>query len=107
MVEDLGGYVRLVGVTISSSEHVDQLIPREELAQLQIARVEADFAAPPRGVFLGLEARRYHFDFDVVEDLSEEGRWQQEEIWETLSVTENCQELEREICTLEELIRQA
>ena len=61
LIEDLGDYVHLVGATTSSGEHVDQLIPREELAQLQVALVEADFAAPPREVFLGLEARRYRF----------------------------------------------
>jgi len=61
LVEDLGGYVRLVGATTRSGEHVDQLIPRDELAQLRIARVKADFTAPAREVFLGLEARRYRF----------------------------------------------
>jgi len=61
LVENLGDYVHLVGATTGSGEHVDQLIPRQELAQLQIARVEADFSAPPRQVFLGLEARRYRF----------------------------------------------
>jgi superfamily II DNA or RNA helicase len=61
LVEDVGDYVHLVGATTGSGEHVDQLIPREELAQLQIALVQADFTAPPREVFLGLEARRYRF----------------------------------------------
>jgi len=61
LIEDLGGYVHLVGATTGSGEHVDQLIPREELAQLQVALVEADFTASPREVFLGLEARRYRF----------------------------------------------
>ncbi len=61
LVEDLGEYVRLAGATTGSGEHVDQLIPREELAQLQVALVETDFTAPPREVFLGLEARRYRF----------------------------------------------
>ena len=61
LIEDMGDYVHLVGATTGSGEHVDQLIPRGELAQLQIARVETDFAAPPREVFLGLEARRYRF----------------------------------------------
>jgi len=46
-------------------------------------------------------------DFDTVEDLSEEERWRQEELWETLSVAENRQELEREIQTLDGLIQQA
>jgi superfamily II DNA or RNA helicase len=48
-----------------------------------------------------------HFDFEVVEDLSEEERWKEEEIWETLSVAENREELEKEISTLEELTRKA
>ena len=61
LVEDFGDYVHLVGATTGSGEHVDQLIPRGELARLQIARVETDFAASPREVFLSLEARRYRF----------------------------------------------
>ena len=61
LVEDLGDYVHLVGATTRSGEHVDQLLPRQELAQLQIARVETDFTALPREVFLALEARRYRF----------------------------------------------
>jgi superfamily II DNA or RNA helicase len=61
LVEYLGDYIHLVGATTRSGEHVDQLIPREELAQLQIARVETDFTATPREVFLALEAHRYRF----------------------------------------------
>jgi len=47
------------------------------------------------------------FDMAVVEDLNEEDRWKQEEIWETLSVAENREELEKEIATIEKLIDQA
>src|SRR4030042_1206289 len=47
------------------------------------------------------------FDLAVVEDLNEEDRWKQEEIWETLSVAENREELEKEIGTIEKLIDQA
>ncbi|HPK06709.1 MAG TPA: DEAD/DEAH box helicase family protein, partial [Aminivibrio sp.] len=47
------------------------------------------------------------FDMDVVEDLNEEDRWKEEEIWETLSVAENREELEREIKIIDELISQA
>ena len=36
-------------------------------------------------------------DFEDYEDLSEEERWEQEEIWETLSVAENREELKKEI----------
>lgn len=47
------------------------------------------------------------FDFDIVEDMSEEERWREEEIWETLSVAENREELEKEIQTINELIEKA
>lgn len=47
------------------------------------------------------------YDFLDDEDLSEEERWQQEEVWETLSVAENRQELEEELRTLASLIEKA
>ena len=47
------------------------------------------------------------FSLDEVEEMSEAERWEQEELWETLSVAENRAELEAEIHTLEELLRQA
>ena len=47
------------------------------------------------------------FDLETVEDMSEAERWQEEEIWETLSVAENREELEREIKIIEGLIDQA
>jgi SNF2 family DNA or RNA helicase len=53
------------------------------------------------------EAAASVFDFAVVEDLSEEERWKQEEIWETLSVAENREELEKEIATINKLIERA
>lgn len=47
------------------------------------------------------------FDLDMAEDMSEEERWEQEELWETLSVAENRYELQREVVTLDGLIHQA
>ena len=47
------------------------------------------------------------FEIEEVEDASEEERWREEEIWETLSVAENREELEREISTIEGLIEKA
>ncbi|KAA3661815.1 MAG: helicase, partial [Calditrichaeota bacterium] len=47
------------------------------------------------------------FDFDSVDEMSEEERWREEEIWETLSVAENREELEKEIRIIEKLISQA
>jgi superfamily II DNA or RNA helicase len=54
----------------------------------------------------GAEERKQtgnNVDFETIDDLSEEERWQEEEIWETLSVAENREELRREIETLETL----
>ena len=39
--------------------------------------------------------------------MSEEERWREEEIWETLSVSENRAELQSEIATIGKLIHQA
>lgn len=46
-------------------------------------------------------------DPDEDEDMDEQERWAQEEVWETLSVAENQDELRAEIETLKDLIRQA
>lgn len=43
------------------------------------------------------------FDFDAVDDMSEEDRWEQEKLWETLSIAENRDELKKEIRTIENL----
>ncbi|MCB2218985.1 MAG: DUF3883 domain-containing protein [Bacteroidetes bacterium] len=44
------------------------------------------------------------FDFDEIDDLDEEDRWEEEEKLIALSASENRQELEKEIDTLKELI---
>ena len=48
-----------------------------------------------------------YFDLETYEDMSEEERWQNEEIWEALSVAENREELKKEIQTIEKLIEMA
>jgi len=47
------------------------------------------------------------FDIETIEDLSEEERWKEEELWETLSVSETREELEKEIHIIDKLIGQA
>ena len=47
------------------------------------------------------------FYFDTVEDMNEEERWKEEEIWETLSVAENREELGKEVKTIDDLIDRA
>ena len=47
------------------------------------------------------------FDFDDIEEMSEEERWKHEEIWEALSVAENREELRNEINILANLSKKA
>jgi len=46
-------------------------------------------------------------DPDAIEDLSEEDRWKEETLWETLSFAENREELKREIGIIDDLINRA
>lgn len=61
LIEPVGDYVRLVGVTTRSRQHIDQLIPRAEFDALSVARESMDFSGDPRHAFLALEAIRYRF----------------------------------------------
>lgn len=47
------------------------------------------------------------FDFETIEDMSENERWEKEQIWETLSLSENKEELQKEIKIISDLIKQA
>jgi superfamily II DNA or RNA helicase len=58
--EDLGDYLRVVGVTIHARGHIDQLIKKSDLPEIEAEKV-MPFGADPRSVFLSLEARRYRF----------------------------------------------
>jgi len=62
LVEPLGDdYVRLVGALLHSQTHIDQVLPVQEAAQLHPLRLQQEFSAAPRDVFLALEARRYRY----------------------------------------------
>ena len=54
-----GRYVRLVASTVPSNEHIDQMIPVDDLAGISIRSIATDFTGEAWKVFLALEARRY------------------------------------------------
>lgn len=60
-VEDLGDYVRIVGVMTKSRAHVDQVLPKAEIGQIAGGEIKPLFSASPRSFFLALEAHRYRF----------------------------------------------
>ncbi|NPV45157.1 MAG: DUF3883 domain-containing protein [Firmicutes bacterium] len=52
-------------------------------------------------------SRIKRIDFEDIEDMDEENRWKAEEMWEAISVSENKEELKKEIETLNSLIQRA
>jgi hypothetical protein len=58
--ENLGKYVRIVGMTIRARVHVDWLIKKSDLPEIE-SKSLTPFGAKSHSVFLSLEARRYRF----------------------------------------------
>ena len=61
LLEEIGEYVRLVGSTVHSRDHIDVMLTRDEVNELQVGKLSLDFKAKARHVFLSLEARRYRY----------------------------------------------
>ena len=60
-VEDFGDRIHIIGVTINSNKHIDQLIPIEEIEKLKTREFVLDFSTPGSEAFLSIEAERYKF----------------------------------------------
>jgi hypothetical protein len=58
--EDLGAYIRIVGVAINECVHVDRLIGKTDLPEAEPEKT-TPFGADPRRVFLSLVAKRYRY----------------------------------------------
>ena len=61
LLREIEGYVQLVGATIHSQKHIDQLLDQDEINTLQSLKLSPNFTAEARHVFLSLEALRYHY----------------------------------------------
>lgn len=60
-IETNGDYIHIIGSTILSNDHIDQIIPLTELTTIQIQTISTDFKSESWKVFLALEAKRYRF----------------------------------------------
>ncbi|MBA7529541.1 RNA polymerase-associated protein RapA [subsurface metagenome] len=60
-VDVFGDRVHIIGATIYSSTHIDQLIPGEEIEKLKTKEFVLDFSALGSETFLAIEAERYKF----------------------------------------------
>jgi len=58
-VESMGSYIRIIGSTLRSCSHIDQLIPLDEIPSLSMDKLESNFSSPPGKVFLAFETKRY------------------------------------------------
>ncbi len=54
-------YVQVIGSLLYNGQHVDQILSREAFEGLRQAKIEVRFDAPPRDLFLALEAKRYRY----------------------------------------------
>ena len=60
-VENYGDYLHIVGATVYSNIHIDQLLRKEDIAKLKLIETLIDFSSPGDEVFLAIEAERYRF----------------------------------------------
>lgn len=60
-IDKLGKYVHIIGSTIYSGAHIDQLIPLTEIHTLAVEKIESDFLSQPLTVFLAFEGKRYRY----------------------------------------------
>ncbi len=60
-VNEFGNRIHIVGATIYSNMHVDQVIPKEELKKLRTKEFILDFQGSSLEAFLSVEAERYRF----------------------------------------------
>lgn len=60
-IEDLGSYLRIIGSTIHSKEHIDHLLEKKAFDKLEILEKALDFSANPAEVFLVIEAIRFRY----------------------------------------------
>ncbi len=60
-VEEFAGHIHIIGATIYSNEHIDQLIPKGEIWKLTTKEFALDFSAKGSEVFLTIEAIRFRF----------------------------------------------
>lgn len=60
-IEYLDSYIHIIGSTLRSREHIDQIIPLDELDSIEIKHINTDFKEEAWKIFLALEAKRYRF----------------------------------------------
>lgn len=61
LIEEMGEYVQILGVTINSREHVNQLISKEDFKDINLFVEDVRCSNDAREIFLALETKRYRY----------------------------------------------
>ena len=60
-VEKLGDHIHIIGSTTITYSHIDQLIPIDDISEMNIEKIESDFSSPSNKVFLAFESKRFKY----------------------------------------------
>lgn len=60
-VEEIGGYIRIVGFKLHSKQHINQILKKEELEKLEVVESRLDFSSEPEHAFFLIEAIRFKY----------------------------------------------
>lgn len=60
-VEKIGNRFHIIGATIYSDTHIDQVIPEQEVQKVRIKEFVLDFSSPASETFLSIEGERYRY----------------------------------------------
>lgn len=60
-VDQLGTHIHIIGATIHTNTHIDQVIPKEEFMKIKTREYVLEFSGSAHEAFLSIEAERYRF----------------------------------------------
>ncbi|PLV56042.1 helicase-related protein [Thermotoga sp. SG1] len=60
-IQEIGNYIRILGITLNSKEFVDRIIEKDQLDKLNVLEFKRDLMGDPENVFLFLEATRFRY----------------------------------------------
>ncbi|MCD6411280.1 MAG: DEAD/DEAH box helicase family protein, partial [Thermoplasmata archaeon] len=60
-LDEMEGYIRIIGSTLHTKKHIDQLIKKDEIDKIEILERLIDFSAFPENSFFVIEATRFKY----------------------------------------------
>ncbi len=58
-IEEFDNYIRILGSTLYSKDHIDQFLKKDDLNKLEIIETKIDFSSDPQRAFIVIEAERF------------------------------------------------